>query len=97
MDVLAVLTLDVGGAQTGYAKIPWATTTMGIEGSSPTVWTTDDGELAALAFSIIRSQSVASVLCIIVSERNPLTTHIHICSAFAMRRELRSIDDARTT
>ena len=41
----------------------------------------DDGELAALAFSIIRSQSVASVLCIIVSERNPLTTHIHICSA----------------
>ena len=41
----------------------------------------DDGELAALAFSMIRSQSVASVLCIIVSARNPLTTHIHICSA----------------
>ena len=36
----------------------------------------DDGELAALAilaFGVIRSQSGASVLCIIVSERNPLT------------------------
>ena len=34
----------------------------------------DDGELAALALSVIRSQSVASVLCIIVSEPNPLTS-----------------------
>ena len=33
----------------------------------------DDGELAALALSVIRSQSGASVLCIIVSEPNPLT------------------------
>ena len=32
-----------------------------------------DGEFAALALSVIRSQSVASVLCIIVSEPNPLT------------------------
>ena len=32
-----------------------------------------DGELAALALSVIRSQSVASVLSIIVSERNSLT------------------------
>ena len=35
--------------------------------------TTDDGRLAVLAFNVIRSQSVASVLCIIVNERNPLT------------------------
>ena len=33
----------------------------------------DDGELAALALSVIRSQSVASVLCIIFSERDRLT------------------------
>ena len=33
----------------------------------------NDGGLTGLALSVIRSQSVASVLCIIVSERNSLT------------------------
>ena len=34
---------------------------------------TDDSGLAALALDVIRSHSVASLLCIIVSEPNPLT------------------------
>ena len=41
--------------------------------SSSTARTTDDGRLAALAFNMIRWQSVASVLGIIISEPNPLT------------------------
>ena len=40
--------------------------------SSSTARTMDDGGLAALAFSLILSGSVGSVLCIIVSEQNLL-------------------------
>ena len=41
--------------------------------SSPTARTTDDGGLAALAFNMIRSQSVAIVPCIVISGPNPMT------------------------
>ena len=60
---------------------------------SSTAWMTDedDGGLAVLAFNAMPLQSIASILCIIVSERNPLTTHIHT------RTETLSNDDARTS
>ena len=62
-----------------------------------TARTTEDGGLAALAFSLILSGSVGSVLCIIVSEQNLLPPTSNTCSARAIRLNTQSNDDARTT
>ena len=73
----------MAGQQIDYDGVPRMTTTRAKSGGTFVadlgdpidrkffVDRADDGELAALALSVIRSQSVASVLCIIVSE--PIT------------------------